>query len=252
MVDGRHQLAAAVSWAYLIAFAGSTSVALAQQNAPGKRQVSYTAAVVDASSDPMREVTPEREAAAETFARLHHPELAELLSRLRSSRHGEYDNAVRQLFRESERLAKLKGRDSQRYELELENWKIGSRIQLAVARLAMGETPELREELTRLLKAKITARTALVQLDRQKTAARLERLDTELANLQTDPAGQAEKELDKLLRSAKVRAARAARQSQTNKSRKADTSDSADTAKSPSSNESRPSDAKDESQTKQK
>lgn len=177
---------------------------------PRRQDAVYTA-VVSSDADPMREVTPEREAAADTFARLHHPELADLLNRLRASRHGEYDNAVRQLFRDSERLAKLKGRDPQRYELELEAWKIASRIQLATARLAMDDAPELRAELTALLRSKLEIRTQLVQLDRDKTASRLERLDADLGELRRDPSGQVDQELEKLLKAGRVRAAQAAR-----------------------------------------
>ena len=204
---GRRLLPVSAGWVAGLVLGCASLVLFAQ---PRRQDAVYTA-VVDADTDPMREVTPEREAAADTFARLHHPELADLLSRLRASRHGAYDNAVRQLFRDSERLAKLKGRDPQRYELELETWKIGSRIQLATARLAMEDTPELRAELTTLLRSKLEIRTQLVQLDRDKTAARLERLDTDLSELRRDPEGQVAQDLERLLKAGRTRAAQAAR-----------------------------------------
>lgn len=169
-----------------------------------------TAGSLTAVVDPMQEVTPEREAAAETFAKLHHPELAALLGRLRESGGHTYDNAVRDLFRESERLAKLKGRDPERYAIELEIWKTGSRIQLAAARLAMEDSPSLKAELHALLEAKLAIRRQLLQLDRDKTAVRLQKLDAELAALKADPAEQAEQELEKLLKAARPRAAQAA------------------------------------------
>lgn len=171
-------------------------------------QESLTAVTVPAI-DPMLEVTPERAAAAETFAGLHHPELAALLSRLKSGGQSAYDNAVRDLFRESERLARLKARDPERYAIELELWKTGSRIQLAAARLAMEDSPALKAELLDLLQMKLAIRTRLLQFERDKVTARLEKLDAELAALKADPSAQSEADLEKLLKSARPRAAQA-------------------------------------------
>jgi hypothetical protein len=183
------------------------SPAEAQDDVPA----SIAVAKVDAV-DPMQEVTPEREAAAETFARLHHPDLAALLARLKEGRQSDYDNAVRALFRESERLAKLKSRDAERYAIELEVWKTGSRIQLATARLAMEESPALKAELLTLLEARLALKTQLVQLERKKLSARLEKLNADLKDLQTKPGAQAEAELEKLLKAAQPKAAQAAKQ----------------------------------------
>ncbi|MFV0443735.1 MAG: hypothetical protein ACK5Q5_09210 [Planctomycetaceae bacterium] len=191
------------------------ALVFAQPGVQGENSTQLTATTVDRAVDriidPMQEVTPERAAAAETFARLHHPDLAELLSRLKAARHGDYDNAIRDLFRESERLAKLKGRDSQRYELELEGWKTASRIQLATARLAMEDSSELREELRILLRAKVETRVSLMKLDRERLTHRIEKLDGDLQSLQSDPAAQVEQDLERLLKSARVRANQAAR-----------------------------------------
>lgn len=197
--------------ALLVAGLSLSMQAAAEGEPPAK---SLTATTVNTVVDPMQEVTPERAAAAETFARLNHPDLAELLKRLKAARQGDYDNAIRALFRESERLAKLKGRDAERYALELEVWKISSRIQLAAARLAMEDSPELRSELLALVRAKIDARTALVQLDKARLAARISKLDADLAELQHDPTASAEQELDKLLKSAQARANQAVKPSQ--------------------------------------
>ncbi len=163
-----------------------------------------SAAVVD----PMQEVTPEREAAAETFARLHHPELAELLGRLKAAAPKEYREAVRDLFRESERLAKLKARDPARYEIELELWKVGSRIHLATARLTMNESGQVRAELEELIAARLALRTRLLQYDRDKVVARLEKLDAELKSLTDRRDELVAQEVERLLKSARTKAPR--------------------------------------------
>jgi hypothetical protein len=159
-----------------------------------------------AAVDPMQEVTPEREAAAETFARLHHPELAELLARLKAAAPKEYHEAVRDLFRESERLAKLKARDPVRSEMELELWKIESRIHLATARLTMNESGPVRAELEELVAARLALRTRLLQYDRDKVAARLEKLDADLQALSQRRDELVAQEVERLLRSARTKA----------------------------------------------
>jgi hypothetical protein len=214
-------------WGALVVFAGDVTT-------------DRTATATEAARDPMQEVTPERQAAAETFAGLHHPELAELLARLKTGRQKDYNNAVRELFRESERLAKLKGRDPERYALELEIWKVASRIQLTAARLAMDDSPELRAALLSLLESKLALRTQLLQSDRDRAAARLEKLDAELASLRADSTA-AQQDLEKLLKSAQARANQAAKQNQNarfkpgNKSKTTEPAEAASKASTPAS-----------------
>ena len=68
----------------------------------------------------MAVVTPERESAALLFAERHHPELRGLLDRLKVNNPDQYEDAIADLFRTSERLAGLQARTPERYDLELE------------------------------------------------------------------------------------------------------------------------------------
>jgi hypothetical protein len=52
-------------------------------------------------------VTPERQAAVMTFVQRNHPELADLLAHLKARQPAEYEGAVRELFRTTERLAQI-------------------------------------------------------------------------------------------------------------------------------------------------
>src|SRR5689334_8604162 len=56
-------------------------------------------------------VSPEREAAVMTFVRRHHEELEALLIHLREARPKEYEKALRELFRVTERLGQIQDRD---------------------------------------------------------------------------------------------------------------------------------------------
>src|SRR2546427_145019 len=64
-------------------------------------------------------VTPEREAAVLTFVQRNHGELADLLRALRDAQPAEYERAIKEIFRTTERLAQIQERDPQQYELEI-------------------------------------------------------------------------------------------------------------------------------------
>ena len=128
-------------------------------------------------------VTPEREAAVRTFLRQHHPELADLLLYLQTSQPHEYQRAVRDLFRASERLAQIQERDYDRYELELSLWKTSSRIQLLAARLSMNDSEDLRAQLRAALNEQIDLRAALLRRERDRLAGKVSKLDEQLNKL---------------------------------------------------------------------
>jgi hypothetical protein len=157
------------------------------------------------SDDDMSAVTPEREAAARLFAARHHSELSGLLEQLKETNPDGYEKAIQELFATSERLARLMERRPERYELELAVWKVDSRIRLLAARSAMGENEGRRQALKKLLLEKNDLRLQLLQLDRQRAAARLERLDASIAELQNDSEAVADAELERLLRSTRQR-----------------------------------------------
>jgi hypothetical protein len=147
--------------------------------------------------------TQEREAAAMTFVRMHHPELATLLEQLKTTNKAEYQRAIRDLFRTSERLAQAQERNPQRYELELEAWKINSRIQVLVARLVMSRDPAIEAQLREALFAQISNRKQQVEYDRQRMSTRLSELDSELTEINRDQSQVVEERLKKLINSSK-------------------------------------------------
>jgi hypothetical protein len=168
----------------------------------------FAAGEADDAVDPMQEVTPEREAAALTFAQLHHPELADLLAALKAGNQSGYSDAIRDLFRTSERLARLKARLPDRYELELQLWKTDSRIHLLAARLAMEDSPSLQHQLRALLRDRLDQRAALLRYDRDKFAARVEKLETDLQELRQKGDASVESEFTRIMKSAKAAAAK--------------------------------------------
>jgi hypothetical protein len=147
-------------------------------------------------------VTPERQAAVMTFVQRNHPELADLLAHLKSRQPAEYESAVRELFRTSERLAQIQERDPVQYELEVALWTAQSRVQLLTARLMMGTTEELQAALRTAVGEQIDARVDLLRHQRQKTADRLANLDREIRKVEEDREAVVEKQLQVLARAA--------------------------------------------------
>jgi hypothetical protein len=147
--------------------------------------------------------TPQREAGAMSFVQQHHPELASLLTKLKRTNAAEYEQAIRELFRTSERLAQVQERDPQRYALELELWKVESRIRLLAARLTMGgESEVLRQRLRTLLEEQFELRLARQRLDRDRTAERLQRHEEAIVRMEQNREKQLETALRRLLQEA--------------------------------------------------
>jgi hypothetical protein len=145
-------------------------------------------------------IVPEREAAVLTFVKRNHAELAQLLAHLKENQPKEYERAIRELFRVTDRLTQIHDRDKAHYELELQVWKTQSRIQLITARLQMGESDDLRAQLKELLGEQIDNRAALLKHEREKVVTRLNRIDSDLDKLHNDRQTMIDKQYQTLTR----------------------------------------------------
>jgi hypothetical protein len=169
------------------------------QSESGKNAASPAKAATDADKVIM---TPERQAAAMKFAELHHPELHQLLEGLKRGSRAEYQQAVRQLYHDSERLARLKERAPFRYDFLLAEWQLDSRLRLLVARMTMSsDDPELEAQLQELLKKRLDNRLALLKGDRERQAARLAKLDDQIHDIESDRESAIQKDLLRIQRS---------------------------------------------------
>jgi hypothetical protein len=147
-------------------------------------------------------VTPEREAAVKTFVERNHPELAELLTHLKANKPQEYERAIRELHRITERLAGVQERDRTQYELELKLWTAQSRVQLFTAKLRMDSTDELKNQLRDALNSQAEAKVALLKHERVRVADRLNKIDADIAQFENDRQKVIDKQMELLTRSA--------------------------------------------------
>jgi hypothetical protein len=147
----------------------------------------------------------ERAATALEFTKANHPELAELLEQLHSSNPAAFKNAVDDLIRAHERLARVQERSPDRYESELALWKLDSRIRLLAAQSAMKDADDVRVELKGLLSERRALRLTRMKEDRERQQARLQKLDESIAEMEAAGDEAVDNELEQLLGQARKR-----------------------------------------------
>ena len=76
----------------------------------------------------------EQESESMEFVQSHHPELVALLQRLKSMKRDEYETAIRDIVKVRKRLETLEKRDLKLHGVELDAWKLQSKIDLLLAR----------------------------------------------------------------------------------------------------------------------
>ncbi len=155
-------------------------------------------------------VTPEREAAVLNFVQRNHAELADLLIVLKTSQPEEYERALREIFRATERMNQIQERDPLQYELEVAAWTAQSRVQLLAAKLKMNESDELVKKLRDSLKAQNEAKIVLLKHEKQKAADRMAKIDSDIARFETNREEVIDKQLSLLTGGTDERPAKAA------------------------------------------
>jgi hypothetical protein len=153
-----------------------------------------------ANNRPQVAITPEREAAAMTFVERNHGELSGLLASLKTNQPRQYEQAIREIYRVTERLAGIQERDPLHYELEVKLWTAQSQVQLLAARLKMGDTQEQRKQLREALSAQIAARLEVLKHQRAQAAQRLGKMDRDISQIEATREQTIERQLDVLTR----------------------------------------------------
>ncbi|TWT55769.1 hypothetical protein KOR42_25800 [Thalassoglobus neptunius] len=159
------------------------------------------------AQDQKEAFTRQQEMVALEFAKEHHRELHKLISQLKEMDPQRYESAIAELFESSERLNRFKERVPDRYETEIELWKIDSRVRLLVARSMSGMEEEAREQIRRLLIRRNRVRATQLAREKKKLEERIDRMEQQIDDLQTNTEQLAENELNRLLRSARNRSA---------------------------------------------
>lgn len=154
--------------------------------------------------EPPMELTPAREAQALKFAEIHHDELKKLLVGMKGRNRYAYDRAMRQLYRDSERLARMAERQpGERYDFALKTWKLDSRIRLLAARVYARPKPDKKQqaELDALLDERVELQVRQMESERRRLADRLQKLDESIEGLRNNREGARKQQLARFKRS---------------------------------------------------
>ena len=153
------------------------------------------------------------------FVRLHDPQLERLLDTLEKKRPQQFKSALQNLARETERLKAMETRDPVRFGLELRLWKNNKQIQIVSAKIALnGESEETRNTLRDLIKEKNSLRLQQLELELARNQQRTEKLNGQLAKLQSVSASDLDRNLDQAIALAKRSHDRGRKASNNNKS----------------------------------
>ena len=176
------------------------SKSAAADKAPAKK--SLVAEVSKIDNEP---ISPKREAAAVAFAQQHHPQLAELLTRLKASHPEQYTKALRELDKTRMRLEKTRETDADRYAILLREWQLDSRVRLLAARITMSTSEELETELRQVLTERHDVRLQLLTYDREKSKTRLQKVDEQIAEHVQNRETSIDREFDRIKKTAEIR-----------------------------------------------
>ncbi|QDT55048.1 hypothetical protein Pan44_30890 [Caulifigura coniformis] len=148
------------------------------------------------------------EDAALEFAKRHHPELAKLLGPMKAASPRDYQKAIRELDRVSDRLIRMETRSPDRYAIEIELWKTESRLRLVAAKTAMLDDDERREQIEKLVNERNQLRVRLYEFERDEARQRIVQLDRQIESLKSQESQAVRKEVDRLVNSARSSAKR--------------------------------------------
>ena len=103
-------------------------------------------------SAPKIKLTRREERQVLRFVDENHPELKPVLTTLKQKRAVDYRRAILQIKNTYERIERLKETDPAGHKIELEIWKAWSRIKLLAAKLAIKESPQVRNQLRQAIR----------------------------------------------------------------------------------------------------
>ena len=179
--------------------------AKANKSASADKTPAQKPAPAEASKADNEPISLKRETEAVAFAQQHHPQLAELLTRLKASHPEQYTKALRELDKTRSRLEKARETDADRYAILLREWQLDSRVRLLAARITMSTSEELETELRQVLTERHDVRLQLLTYDREKSKTRLQKVDEQIAEHVQNRETSIDREFDRIKKTAEIR-----------------------------------------------
>lgn len=162
-------------------------------------------------------ISPTQEESILAFVSKHDAPLHGLLGNLRASRPQDYQKALTDLNRVTERLAQVKKNRPHIYELEVKRWQAQSKVQMLAAHLATKPDPEIRTKLKQAIEERADLELQVLRADRLAAEKRLKQLDEQIALAESSMQNRVQLQFDRAL--AVSRKARAGKNSDVPKKR---------------------------------
>lgn len=151
------------------------------------------------------------------FVEKHHPELQQLLVRLKRDSAKDFEKALREIRVVAERVARVGGKKTPRAAYEIDRWKIDSRIRLLSARMIslMGEPAEgienpnleaARQQLRKLAEERVQIERDRLESDKRLLLERLAKLQEQSSRIDEDVDAAIERQYNALTRNIDVAA----------------------------------------------
>lgn len=142
----------------------------------------------------------ERESLALKFVEVHDPALASLLQVLKAMKPKEYDTAINEITKVRKRLEQLQSRDKPLYEVDLEGWKLQSKIDMMMARAVAKEQTLDEKALRELVKKRHENQVKRLRIEQDNLKTREKQIQESLERLQNNESERLDQQVSALIK----------------------------------------------------
>lgn len=146
------------------------------------------------------QVLEERESLALKFVEAHDPALTSLLQVLKAMKPKEYDTAINEITKIRKRLEQLQSRDKPLYDVDLEGWKLQSKIDMMMARAVAKEETLDEKALRQLVKQRHENQLKRLRIEQENLKTREKQVQESLERLQSNESDRLDLQLSALIK----------------------------------------------------
>lgn len=142
----------------------------------------------------------EKESLALKFVEEHDPALASLLQVLKAMKPKEYETAINEVTKTRKRLEQLQSRDKPLYEVELDGWKLQSKIDMMMARAVAKEQAINEKALRQLVKERHENQLKRLRVEQDNLKTREKQINESLERLQNNESDRLDQQFSALIK----------------------------------------------------
>ena len=142
----------------------------------------------------------EKESLALKFVEAHDPALASLLQVLKAMKPKEYDTAINEITKVRKRLEQIQSRDKPLYEVDLEGWKLQSKIDMMMARAVAKEQTLDEKALRELVKKRHENQVKRLRVEQDNLQTREKQIQESLERLQSNESDRLDQQVSALIK----------------------------------------------------